>query len=184
MYLLSQYGNCIGIDRLQQSFPTLTDISIENIVINCTMIQYCNHRHSRSTVFYLKAQSSKNKDFNCLSGFSQFKVTKRQIMVPTNNLIWPLIYLLFFLHICYSQKYVYCVLGYSGSNIYLKGKNTFYQGWDNLLNPGPLYYQSEPVPFFADRNVFIWKNTTDDCFVFLTLSTPGDRGDTPWPIPG
>ena len=112
-----------------------------------------------------------------------FTFTQNLTMVST-VLIWHLINLLSFIHLSSSQTAVYCIYGYTGSNTYLSGKNTYYRRFDNLPE---LYYRSNTVPLQADldRHVYIWQNTTDDCWVFLTLPTSDDRGSyTSWPIDG
>eukprot|EP01084_Bolivina_argentea_P025925 48197_1 len=86
--------------------------------------------------------------------------------------IWHLINFLLVL-LCKSQTPIWCASSYTGSNAYLSGKVTYYQGYDNMLIE---YYKSDPLPLEADRQVFIWKNTTNGCYHFLTLPSISDEG--------
>eukprot|EP01083_Nonionella_stella_P282030 959860_1 len=80
-------------------------------------------------------------------------------------------YLVLFLFIHTSHAYQWCVSGYGGSNVYLFGKTTYFQGYDSAT----IYYYSAVAPVQSDQSVFIWQNTTDHCYTFLTIPD-GSRG--------
>ena len=62
----------------------------------------------------------------------------------------------------------FCVSGYFGSNKYLYGRTTYNYAFTFWRQH---YYYSHSVPVLADRNVFVWRNDTDNCFHFVTLPT-------------
>jgi len=63
-----------------------------------------------------------------------------------------------------------CVSGYEGTNLYLWGKNTYYKDFVSAHE----YYSTTPLE--ADRRVFLWRNTSDQCYSFITFS---DADNTP-----
>ena len=85
----------------------------------------------------------------------------------------PLILICMIIPTIKAQEIVVCASGYTGSNVYLSGKNTLYRGFDNQ---NTIYYYTNGIPLGSDRPVFIWKNDTSDIYVFVTLPDPTDIG--------